>query len=153
MLVALVILALHIVPTFAHATDDMLRDRDAAFQQAQQHLEAGRYRAGIWILRRLNEAYPGAPGVVWNLAYATSELGDHREALTYWLAFRSIEPNDWHVHSRLVQTYQALGDTLARDRERETLYRLANPRRRAPSWPSSTDTFASRRRSLASGSW
>lgn len=50
-------------------------------------------------------------------------LGDDAEALTYWLAYRQVEPN-WNVHSKLVQAYQALGDMAARDRERQALYDL-----------------------------
>jgi tetratricopeptide (TPR) repeat protein len=119
------VLTLCMLPTVARAgSDDIIRDREAAFRLALEHLEAGRHREAIPILRSLNEAYPGGTGVLWNLGQATSKIGEHSEALTYWLAFRALEPDDWHVHSKLVQTYQALGDRPARDREREALYRL-----------------------------
>jgi hypothetical protein len=49
-------LTLHILPTGASASDDMIRDREAAFQDALQLLEVGRYREAIPILCRLNEA-------------------------------------------------------------------------------------------------
>jgi tetratricopeptide (TPR) repeat protein len=117
-LLALVVLTLCISPTIARASsDDIILDREAAFRHALEHLEAGRLHEAIPILRRLNEAYPGGTGVLWNLGQATSKIGEHSEALTYWLAFRALEPDDWHVHSKLVQTHQALGDRLARDGE------------------------------------
>ena len=121
----LIVLVLHILLTVASASaGDITLDREAAFQQAVALVDAGRHREGILILRRLNEAHPGGTGVLWNLGQATSKIGEHREALTYWLAFRALEPDHWHVHAKLVQTYQALGDTVARDREREALLRL-----------------------------
>ncbi len=51
----------------------------------------------------------------WNVGVWHSLRGEHSEALNAWKAFRSRDSTDWQVEAKLVQVYQALGDTVRRD--------------------------------------
>jgi hypothetical protein len=102
-------------------------DRDAAFEESLRLLEAGQTEAGVRLLTRVERAGPSA-AVYWNLGIGHSELGEHREALAAWGHYLGEKPDDWRARAKLIQSYQALGDTAARDERSATSARCATPR-------------------------
>ena len=101
-----------------------------AFEAGIEMAEAKKHREAIAFFLIANQAQPDSVGVLWNLGISSAEIGEHREALKYWQAFRKQRPQEWRGLAKLVQTYQALGDIAARDRERAALieqYKNAPP--------------------------
>lgn len=92
-----------------------------AFRRGGDLSEAGRHADAIPCFLVAYRARPDNPAVLWNLGIASAEVGAPNEALKYWLAYKAVEPNDWRACAKLVQTYQTLGDRVARDRERDAL--------------------------------
>lgn len=93
-------------------------------------MNAHKFAEALPILEDLRKSNPTA-SVFWNLGMSAAEVGNNDEALHAWLSYREIAPNNWQVRAKLVQTYQALGDLKARDRERADLIAL---------WQAGTDT-------------
>jgi len=125
-LVACLCVALFHPPAGAQTT---LSAQDA-FEAGIEQAESGHHREAIAFFQLAYQANPEGVGVLWNLGLSSAELGEHREALKYWLAFQKLRPQEWRAQAKLIQTYQALGDTAARDKVRDEL--LAKHRAVAP---------------------
>ena len=109
--------------------DTVARAQDApsaedAFKRANELTQASRYREAIPLYLIAYSAFPDSDAVVWNLGISSAQLGEQAEALKYWMAYRKLRPDDWQSFSKLIQTYQALGDIASRDRERAALLEL-----------------------------
>src|SRR5262245_24405593 len=104
-------------------------DPEEAFSRGFELLGAGRHAEARTYFMVVVAKVPDHSPTLWNLGLINAAIGEHAEALKYWLAYRRVAP-DWNVQAKLVQTYQALGDVAARDRERQALYdlRAAAPR-------------------------
>jgi tetratricopeptide (TPR) repeat protein len=101
-----------------------------AFDAGIEQAENGRHREAIAFFLIAYQASPESVGVLFNLGLSSAEIGEHREALKYWLALQKQRPQEWRVQAKLIQAYQALGDTQARDRTRAALlesYHAAAP--------------------------
>ena len=83
--------------------------------------ETGNLASGIAAMDSVVAIEPGIPNAHWNLGLWHSALEQPDAALRSWLAYRRLNPDDWHVRAKLVQAYQALGDTVARNDERAAL--------------------------------
>jgi tetratricopeptide (TPR) repeat protein len=107
---------------YAHAQPAL--SPEDAFRKGIELSEAKRFREAIPYYQITYHAFPQSEGVLWNLGLATAEIKDFSEALKYWLRLRQHAPNNWRVRTKLIQAYQALGNTDARDRERAALFEL-----------------------------
>jgi tetratricopeptide (TPR) repeat protein len=107
---------------YVHAQDRL--SPEDAFRKGIELSEAKRFREAIPYYQIAYRAFPQSEGVLWNLGLATAEINEYSEALKYWSALRQHAPNNWRVRTKLIQAYQALGDTDARDRERTALFAL-----------------------------
>jgi tetratricopeptide (TPR) repeat protein len=91
------------------------------FREALEHAEGGRLEQAVAAMERARARAPDHPSVLWNLGLWYAELNRHEKALEIWKRYRDLEPDDWHARAKLIQTYQALGRTELRDRERAAL--------------------------------
>jgi tetratricopeptide (TPR) repeat protein len=98
-------------------------DVQTRFKQAVTLSEQGRFADAVPILEALAKDSP-SEGVFWNLGLAEADQLQHGKALEAWLAYQQIAPDDWRARTKLIQTYQALGNLKARDEEREALVSL-----------------------------
>ncbi|MES2902250.1 MAG: hypothetical protein V4723_21155 [Pseudomonadota bacterium] len=99
------------------AADQTPQDK---FATAVALLNAKKLAEAFPIFDDLSKTYP-TPSVFWNLGITAAEVGNNKEALRAWLSYRETNPTNWQVRAKLVQTYQALGDLAARDKERADL--------------------------------
>lgn len=99
-------------------------DSKTAFRRGVELMEQGRFKAAIPFLKQAEKAFPTNPSVLWNLGIASAEVENHTEALSYWQKYQKVESQDWKAISKLVQTYQAMRNDAARDREIKILYAL-----------------------------
>jgi Tetratricopeptide repeat len=97
---------------------------EARFGQAIGHLQSGRYAEAIPILEELVKTAPNAANVYWNLGLAEEALGAPDKALSAWVGFHRLEPNDWRGREKLVQAYEATGRDKDAERERDALVDL-----------------------------
>lgn len=55
------------------------------------------------------------PSALWNLGVWHARQQEFPQALSAWKSLRSLDSTDWQVEAKLIQTYQALGDSQRRD--------------------------------------
>lgn len=115
------VLALVFATTSSMAADE--RTEQDVFAQAVALMNAKKFAEALPILEAMAAKHP-TTGILWNLGQSAVEVGDYPKALRAWQAYRIEKPDDWHVRTKLVQAYQALGDLTARDRERAELVAL-----------------------------
>jgi len=95
---------------------------EAAFKIATELMGKLDYKRAIPYLTRVQSDLPVDSSVLWNLGLAFAATGEHAKAIETWQSYRKIAPDDWAARAKLVQSYQALGDTKARDEEIKSLY-------------------------------
>ncbi|MDX1388019.1 MAG: tetratricopeptide repeat protein [Acidobacteriota bacterium] len=96
-------------------------DLDKLFEEATDLAAKGRVEKAVTIMEKIQSYEPDHPDVLWNLGLWYAELGRHRDALYVWKHYRIIRPGEWQARAKLIQAYQALGETEWRDAEREGL--------------------------------
>ncbi len=52
---------------------------------------------------------------LWNLGIWHATLNEPRQALTAWQSYHAQDSTDWRVEAKIIQSFQALGDTARRD--------------------------------------
>lgn len=67
---------------------------------------------------------PDSSGLLYNAGLTSFQTEKFEKASKYWSKLKSLEPNDWQVRAKLVQTYQSLGSLDKRDSERKELFDL-----------------------------
>jgi tetratricopeptide (TPR) repeat protein len=78
-------------------------------------------------LSRYEEALaiePDDTSVLFNGGLAAYLSKNFSRATDLWKRLKSLDPDDWRARSKLIQAYQALGDTAQRDAERAELIQL-----------------------------
>jgi tetratricopeptide (TPR) repeat protein len=95
---------------------------ESAFKKATELMGRGQEKQAIPYLLRVQSELPVDSSVLWNLGLAFAATGQHLKAVETWQSYRRIAPDDWQARAKLVQSYQALGDTKARDEEVKSLY-------------------------------
>ena len=103
-------------------------DPEALFKKANQAMKAEDYQQALDGYRQLL-AIERRGSVLWNAGMAAYFLNLPKEAKGYWKELKAANPGDFAVRAKLVQVYQQLGDTVARDAERVA---LKNLRAKAP---------------------
>ncbi|MGC4046241.1 MAG: hypothetical protein QM758_20825 [Armatimonas sp.] len=96
----------------------------AAFEKAIPLLQAKKYSEALEQLKIVLKESPEQPGALWNAGMASYAIKDYAAAKTYYNSLKKLTPNDGFLRSKLIQTYQALGDKAARDKERMELLEL-----------------------------
>jgi tetratricopeptide (TPR) repeat protein len=99
---------------------------ETAFKTAIEFMEKRDYKRAIPYLVRVQAEAPVETSVLWNLGLAYASTGEHLKAVETWESYRHIAPDDWQARAKLVQSYQALGNTKARDDEIKALYEHRN---------------------------
>ncbi len=118
----LVLLAFLTIPATLSAQDEELVGQ--LFEQSLREADNGNLEEAAVLMDSIIAIAPDVINAYWNLGIWYSQLGKHKLALDKWHQIHIMAPEDWKVHSKLIQTYEALGDTLARDYERKALIDL-----------------------------
>jgi tetratricopeptide (TPR) repeat protein len=78
-------------------------------------------------LARFTEGLTLAPDVeslLYNGGLAAFQCKRYSKAIELWGSLRTLDPGDWQVRVKLIQSYQALGQLRERDAERASLFEL-----------------------------
>lgn len=115
--------ALH--PPVLVAQSDLESDFRRAIELTEKHL----YKEALPLFEKVMQLEPKEPSVLWNTGVTAQYCQNYPLALRAWQGMRDLEPENWKVHCKLVQVYQALGSLAERDSERSLLLELrkANP--------------------------
>ncbi len=97
-------------------------DLDKIFDSANAAMETERYAEALEGYRKILAVEPESTGALWNGGLAAYFLGQGEEAKAHWLALQKLEPGSYSLQAKLVQVYQLLGDTAARDKARDELH-------------------------------
>ncbi len=97
-------------------------DFRSVFDRAERLARDGKLDEAILLEEALLETHREDPNLLWHLGIMYAETDRHAKALESWQTLRRLEPDNWRVRAKLIQTYQARGDFEQRDREREALY-------------------------------
>ena len=97
------------------------QDLNDLFPEAIDLAEAGRLEEAVTVMEKVQNVEPDHPDVLWNLGLWYAKLERHRDALYVWKHYRRVRPGEWQARAKLIQAYQALGETAWRDSERAAL--------------------------------
>lgn len=97
---------------------------ETAFEKGNDLMEEKKFAEALEQYRIALEIIPQDPALLFNGGLAAYSGRVYAEAEEYWKRLKGIEPEDWHVRSKLVQAYQALGKLEKRDEERRELFEL-----------------------------
>jgi tetratricopeptide (TPR) repeat protein len=97
---------------------------ETAFKAGNALLEKKQYAAALAEYRKALALVPDAPAVLWNGGMAAFFAKDFATAMALYKQLREQEPNDGRVLGKLIQTYQASGDTKNRDTARTAMLAL-----------------------------
>ena len=90
----------------------------------QQLAQEGRHVELFQALKEVLETAPDNPNLLYNTGLSAYLSGQFAEAATYWTRLKNLVPQDFQVRAKLVQVYEALQDSSARDAERAELFAL-----------------------------
>lgn len=91
------------------------------FDSANAAMETERYEEALEGYRKVLAVEPESSGALWNGGLSAYFLGQGEEAKKHWLALLELEPDNFALRAKLIQAYQMLGDTAARDAARDEL--------------------------------
>ena len=90
----------------------------------QQLAQEGRHAELFQAFKEVLETAPDNLNLLHNTALSAYLSGQFAEAAAYWTRLKNLAPQDFHVRAKLVQAYEALQDSSARDAERAELFEL-----------------------------
>jgi tetratricopeptide (TPR) repeat protein len=97
---------------------------DKSFSAGNELLEKKKYAEALVEYRKVLAIMPNDPGALWNAGMAAFFSKDYKTAAELYERDKKQEPNHGHLLSKLIQTYEALGDTQARDAARDEIIAL-----------------------------
>ena len=119
----LLLLPLALLAATTASSQSATSNREEAFYKALLLMERGQYAEAIPIFESL-ALERKTDSLLWNLGIAASETHAKDKALSAWLEFRKLAPDDWRGLAKLIQAYQATGDLKTRDEQRAELLQL-----------------------------
>lgn len=113
-----------IAQTGADQADARTAEVERLFEAANKLMEQSKFDAALAKYQQILAIEPDAPGPLYNGGLAAFIGKNYEEALRFWKRLKEIDPADWQLRTKLIQTYQALGLTEKRDAERGELFKL-----------------------------
>jgi tetratricopeptide (TPR) repeat protein len=95
-----------------------------AFNAGTKLMEQGKYCEALGRYKDALALSPDDSSVLYDAGLAAYQCKDYVAAVKLWEHLKAIDPEDWQVRAKLIQSYQALGDLAARDAERLGLLEL-----------------------------
>jgi tetratricopeptide (TPR) repeat protein len=92
----------------------------------QQLAQEGRHAEALQAFRDALETKPDDPTLLFNAGLSAYLSGQFAPATAYWTRLKKLTPQDLQVRAKLVQAYEALGNSTARNAERAELFALRN---------------------------
>lgn len=103
-------------------TPEQNTEVDIAFDKGNKLMEQNKPAEALTHYKKALAILPKHPAILFNGGMAAFGSKDFNTALDLWKQMKAVEPKDWQLRSKLIQTYQALGKTAERDAERAELF-------------------------------
>ncbi|QQS42884.1 MAG: tetratricopeptide repeat protein [Acidobacteriota bacterium] len=97
---------------------------ETAFEKGNDLMEARKYAEALEQYEIALKIVPEEAAILFNAGMAAFATKKYESAETHWSVLKKIDPSDWHVRAKLIQTYQALGELEERDKERTELFEM-----------------------------
>jgi len=97
---------------------------EQAFENGNRMMEQRKHAEALTHYKQALAILPKNRALLFNGGMAAFGSKDFNTALDLWKQLKEVEPSDWHVRAKLIQTYQALGKTAERDAERAELFAM-----------------------------
>lgn len=108
---------------------EAVSDVKEIFETANALMAEKNYAEALNFYKKGLKLIPEAHGLLYNGGLAAFQCEEYEQALKFWKKLKNLNPDDWQVRAKLIQTYQALGKFVNRDEEREELFDLKKSRR------------------------
>lgn len=97
---------------------------EKAFENGNKLMERRKPAEALTHYQQALAILPKEPALLFNAGMAAFGVKNFSTALDLWKQMKELQPADWLVRSKLIQTYQALGKIAERDAERAELFAL-----------------------------
>lgn len=97
---------------------------ETAFEKGNDLMEEGKYAEALEQYEIALKIVPEEAAILFNAGMAAFSIKKYAVAETHWSGLKRLDPSDWHVRAKLVQTFQALGKLEERDKERADLFEM-----------------------------
>lgn len=97
---------------------------EQAFENGNKLMEQRKHAEALTQYKQGLALVPRNAALLFNGGMAAFGSNDFNTALDLWKQMKAVEPSDWQVRTKLIQTYQALGKTAERDAERTELFAM-----------------------------
>lgn len=97
---------------------------ETAFEKGNDLMEERKFSEALEQYEIALKIVPEEAAILFNAGMAAFASKKYEAAETHWSGLKKIDPSDWHVRAKLIQTYQALGKLEARDKERADLFEM-----------------------------
>lgn len=94
---------------------------DQLFEEAVELSEAGKHAEAYELFHEVAALQPEWASAHYNAGLAAFLSEQYAKAAEHFQKAKELEPDDWTVRAKLVQTYQAMGELEKRDAERKEL--------------------------------
>tara|TARA_R110002072_G_scaffold160055_3_gene311203 strand:- start:1605 stop:2552 length:948 start_codon:yes stop_codon:yes gene_type:complete len=96
----------------------------AAMERGNALFSKGRHKQALAEYEAVLALDPDAEGALFNAGLTAYLTDAYRDALRHWTRLEKLDPSDWTLQKKLIQTHQALGDAVSRDARIKKLYAL-----------------------------
>lgn len=120
----ILVLVLNVAVTAQQPSAQQEGQAQTSFEIANSLLERGKHTEALTHYKQALAILPKNPAILFNAGLAAYSAKDFAFASDVWQQVKAVDPQDWHVRSKLIQVYQALGKMTERDKEREELFKM-----------------------------
>jgi tetratricopeptide (TPR) repeat protein len=89
--------------------------------KADDFASSGKYKEALELYEKVLSAEPDNEGALYNSGLSHFMTADFARARASWERLEKLDPDDWMVKAKLIQTYQALSELPSRDQKRAEL--------------------------------
>ena len=100
------------------------QNADQAFRSGHALMGEKKYCEALTRYTEGLQSVPTDTSLLYNGGLAAFQCKQYNEALSLWGRLKAVDPEDWQVRAKLIQTYQSLGKLSERDAERGALFEL-----------------------------
>lgn len=105
-------------------TDEEAKKVEVLFEAGNDLMENQKFAEALAKYKEGLAIIPEVQGLLYNGGLAAFSINDFEQALSMWKKLKELEPEDWQLRAKLIQTYQSLGKNTERDSERKELFDL-----------------------------
>ncbi len=124
----IVVIVVFTTITFAQVsrnyTDEEAKKSGVLFEEGNNLMEQNKFQEALVKYKESLAVVPDSLGPLYNGGVAAFSIKNYKEAILMWKRIKELDPEDWQVRTKIIQTYQSLEMFSERDLERKELFDL-----------------------------